>query len=183
MRKLFLLIAVCTSLMAQAEEKTIITSAYAFGFSASFKDSVVYFTEISEVDSLFMNSKTKFILGRDNYSYQLKNYLEGTLGEKNRTCVFLYELEEEKLMKKFVKMFNQYQKDGYIVKTIGLKQFKFIPIDMTEMAGKIKESKKNKKKKGEFPGGQMPPGNGQAPPSGGGQMPPGGGGGGQMPPR
>lgn len=168
MKKILLLIAICSSMMAHAEEKTIIAPAYAFGFSASFKDSVVYFTEIGIVDSLYMNSKTKFILGRDNFSNQLKNYLEGSLGEKNRTCVFFYDVKEKNLRKTFVEMMEKYQKEKYIVKTISQNDFRFIPIDMSEMAGKIKvkKPKKMKLEKGMKmpPAGQMPQGGGQMPP-------------------
>ena len=49
---------------------------YAFGFAASFNDSTVYFTEIHEVDSVWINEKNKFLLNRNDYSNQLKGYLD-----------------------------------------------------------------------------------------------------------
>ena len=38
---------------------------YIFGFSASFKNSIVYLTNIQELDSAWVDSKSKFLCGRD----------------------------------------------------------------------------------------------------------------------
>ena len=48
---------------------------YMFGVGASFKDSVVYFTEVQLVDSVVLD-KNGFLPSRVQYSYQLKNFLE-----------------------------------------------------------------------------------------------------------
>ena len=54
-------------------KRTAVDKVYMFGFAASFNDSTVYFTNVQTVDSAWMDTKTKFLLGRDNYSYQLRN--------------------------------------------------------------------------------------------------------------
>ena len=64
------------SLGASAKVKCV-PKVYAIGFAASFNDSIVYFTDIQEIDSAWINDKNKFLIGRDNYSYQLKNYFAG----------------------------------------------------------------------------------------------------------
>ena len=69
----------------------IVPEMYIFGFSASFKDSVVYFTEINKIDSAWIDSKTGFLLGRDNYAYQLKNYLTQDKNNPNRTCIVIFD--------------------------------------------------------------------------------------------
>ncbi|MDO5446442.1 MAG: hypothetical protein Q4F34_01510 [Prevotellaceae bacterium] len=131
MKKLLFIISLIISCQAMAE-KTTITSAYAFGVSASFKDSVVYFTPIQNVDSLFMNKKTGFILGRENYSYQLKNYVESTYQQKHRTCVFIYDVKKKNIEKKYNKMLEKYKKNNLLIKNIETSDFAFTPVDMSE---------------------------------------------------
>ena len=48
---------------------------YMFGVGASFKDSVVYFTEVQVVDSVQLDHDG-FLPHRESYAYQMKNYLE-----------------------------------------------------------------------------------------------------------
>ena len=160
MRKLLIFLALAICLGASAK-KIVITSANAFGFSASFTDSTVYFTNIRTADSLFMDNKTKFILGRENYSYQLKDYIENQLGGKNRTCVFFYNVNAKKLQKQYNKMREKYQGGSFIVKTISDSEFSFTPVDMSEQvdADEIKSKQKREKpEKGQRPRGGMPPG-------------------------
>ena len=66
-----LLIAV--SMQAKDEMKRI----YIFGFASSFNDSIVCFTDVQAVDSAWLNSKNHFLVSREDYSYQLRDYLEG----------------------------------------------------------------------------------------------------------
>lgn len=145
MRKLIFTIALIVSSYAMAD-KTIVTSGYGFGISASFKDSLVYFTEIQPVDSLYMNTKTKFILGRDYYSLQLKDYVETTNNDAHRTCVFIYDTNKKKLEKRYNKLLNKYRSGEFLVKTIGIASFKFTPVDMSDMLEKPAKQKQTKQK-------------------------------------
>ena len=52
-----------------------------FGVATSFNDSTLYITEIQEISGAYIDSKTKFLVERDNYSYQLRDYLKG-IGEQ-----------------------------------------------------------------------------------------------------
>lgn len=79
------------SLQAKGEMKTV----YMYGFAASFNDSTVYFTDVHRVDSAWIDSKTKFLMSRENYSAQLSSYLE-KLGEKNMVCVASFAKNEKK---------------------------------------------------------------------------------------
>ena len=47
-----------------------------FGFSASFNDSTVNFTDIQAVNAYVENNHTHFLVNRDEYSYQLRYYME-----------------------------------------------------------------------------------------------------------
>ena len=67
-------------------------------FSASFTDTVVYFTDIQILDSAKV-SKEGFLAHRELYSYQLKNYLEDNQLQENSTCM-IYFSETERSWKK-----------------------------------------------------------------------------------
>lgn len=139
----FIALAICCNAMA---EKTIVTSGYCYGMVASFKDSTVYITEIQSIDSLYMNSKTGFILGRDNYSLQLKYYVESTFNEKHKTCIFVYDLKRKNLQKKYDKMMKKYKSGTFIVKNINESDFKFTPVDMSESVPQNAPEKTKKEK-------------------------------------
>lgn len=99
------LMACAMPLQAKGEMKTI----YMYGFAASFNDSTVYFTDVHRVDSAWIDSKTKFLMSRENYSAQLSSYLE-KLGEKNMVCVASFAKNEKKARKKLQKMVARYSK-------------------------------------------------------------------------
>ena len=78
LKYIVLTLLVCVAMGAEA--KTIkARHMYVFGFAASFKDSVVYMTEIQDVQGAMYDTKTKFLLGRDSYSDQLKTYFRETM--------------------------------------------------------------------------------------------------------
>lgn len=98
---------------------------YAFGFSASFTDTVVYCTEIQMLDSVEL--KKGALPHRELYSYQLKNYLEYQKGEKNRTCMIYFSDDKRKLTKEKAKVISKYKKNnpGIALKEIPLSEFAF----------------------------------------------------------
>ena len=175
------------SVSAKSEMKR----AYMFGVAASFNDSTVYFTPVQEVDSTWFTkrNKTLFLQNRDNYSYQLRDYLEQK-GEQHRTCAIFFGTNHKKMEEKWTKLHAKYiaqpkqkknQKGGgkpaYQVKTIDNGEFLFKPITPTEEQLAEKPAKKEKKQKKQKPG---KPGGGPGGP-GGGPGGPGGGPGGQPP--
>ena len=84
---------------------------YMAGVSASFTDSLVYFTDIQFVDSVELN-KNDLLPERQQYSHQLKTYLENTTGTSNRTCFIYFNANKAKLEKEITKMKEKYQKGG-----------------------------------------------------------------------
>jgi len=113
--KIALLSVVVLMVCSAATKKS--KSVYAFGFSASFTDTVVYYTEIQVLDSVQLD-KNGFLPYREHYSYQLKNYLEYQKGEKNRTCMIYFSESQAQLSKDRAKLLNKYKKD----KTISLEE-------------------------------------------------------------
>lgn len=103
---------------------------YMFGFSASFKDSIVYVTDIQHVEGAWIETKNKFLLGRDNYSYQLKNYLTDSLSRPDRICMVFYALKKKKAEKQYLKLMKKYKK-GYEVRYLNAREFKFDAVDMS----------------------------------------------------
>ena len=129
-RYILLLVVALTALGASA--KPIKTNqVYMFGFSASFKDSVIYVTDIQNVPGTWVESKNKFLLLRDEYSRQMKDYLEEKLQQEKRVCVVFYYLKKKKAEKEFLKLMKKYKK-GYEVRYVNEKDFKFEAIDMSE---------------------------------------------------
>lgn len=115
-------------------KKKMLPKAYIFGFSASFNDSIVYMTNVQQVDSIWIDSKTKFLLGRSLYTLQLKNYFSEQ-GEPRRTCLVVYGLTRKEAEKKFLKMKKLYTVKSpgrYEVKYIQDDEFRFQPVDMSD---------------------------------------------------
>ena len=126
-----ILIAMLILMVSSVEAKPLKTNKVSmFGFSASFKDSVVYVTEIQNVQEAWIDTKTKFLLGRDQYSAQLKNYLTDKLNQPGRVSMVLFELNKKKAEKLYLKLMKKYQK-GYDVRYVNNKDFSFEAIDMS----------------------------------------------------
>ncbi len=97
---------------------------YAFGISASFTDSIVYYTEIQVLDSASLTSEG-FLPKRESYSYQLKSYLENK-GEANRTCMIYFSDSQKKIASEFEKISGKYKKNKTVsFKKIEKKDFQF----------------------------------------------------------
>ena len=120
-----------TLLTVKASAKIEMTNnIYMFGFSASFKDSIVYTTDIQNVEGLWIDTKNNFLLNRDEYSHQLKVYLTEKLQQQNRICMVFFYDKKKKAEKEFLKLMKKYKK-GYEVRHVSAAEFKFEPIDMS----------------------------------------------------
>ena len=111
---------------AKKPEKT--TKAYLFGFVANFSDSIVYFTDIQEVENVVIQRKTKFLEGRESYSDQLRYYFSEKLNMPHRTCIVSFGLTRKEAEKKYVKMRKIYTEKSagrYDVRYITENDFKF----------------------------------------------------------
>lgn len=103
---LFLIIVVCSAFSLKGKSKGV----YVVGVSASFTDSLIYFTDVQFVDSIEL--KDKMLPYRDQYSDQVKAYLEQVKGLKNRTCFIYFDKKKSKLEKDVKKMKEKYRKEG-----------------------------------------------------------------------
>lgn len=104
------------------EEKTV----YLFGVSISLADSVVYFTEIMPVEGAKIDERTGFLLHRQYYSYELKDYMNFTENMPGRTSAVYFSDKCSKLEKKEAALKKRLvEKQGKTVRYLGDK-FKFI---------------------------------------------------------
>ncbi|SFO84344.1 hypothetical protein [Prevotella sp. tf2-5] len=129
-----LLIAVAIPTEMQAKRMKA-PKMYMFGFSASFQDSIVYMTDVQEVEGAWYDTKTKFLMGRQHYSYQLKDFLANNMQQPNRVCVVMYALTRKEAEKKFIKLRKEYTikaKGKYDVRYLTTADFHFQPVDMSE---------------------------------------------------
>lgn len=121
---LFIVLAMCTASTLENKKNGM----YIVGVSASFTDSLIYFTDIQFVDSVNVD-KNKLLPMRSQYSDQLENYLEQVKGMKNRTCFIYFNEKKSKLEKNINKMKENYQKEGKsILRELG-DEFKFTKAD------------------------------------------------------
>lgn len=123
------------------------TTVYVFGFSASFNDSTVYFTDIQQLDGVYVGRKTHFLTDRDLYAAQLRDFLSER-GEPNRVCVISFAEKRKDVEKKIVQLKKKYLKDGiYDVKYLAANEFQFQLIDSEEPAQEPTKAEKKKEKK------------------------------------
>lgn len=152
MRLLRTIVATVAIVMAFAQGATAKNEQeqiYVFGFAASFNDSIVYFTEMQLMDSVWMDTKNKFLLGRDNYSYQLRDYLRDSLDMPYRTCIVMFAEEKKDIDKKYAKMKKLYTVDSngsYEVRYLSLNDFAFTALDMSYLIEDEKAAKEARKR-------------------------------------
>ncbi len=126
MHKLLLLALALVPMSSLAINKP--TTLFMYGFAASFNDSTVYFTGIQKVDTAWTDSKTGFLYSRENYSYQLRDYMKKH-GSAYPTCITVYAKKRKDIEKKYETLKKRYASKGqYTVKFIPDNEFLFRPI-------------------------------------------------------
>ena len=119
---LFLVMSVCSTFTANGKGK--VKGMYIAGVSASFSDSLIYFTDVQFVDSVSLD-KEKLLPLRDKYSDQMDYYLEKVQGQQNRTCFIYFNEKKAKLEKVVIKLKEDYKEGGKsILRELG-SEFKF----------------------------------------------------------
>ena len=107
---------------------------FLFGFSASFNDSIVYFTDIQKVDNVLLEKKTNFLLSRDQYSYQLRDFLANQKGQPNRTCITMFATSRKNAEKEYLnlqKLYTAKAKGKYDVRMLAT-DFVYVRVEEDE---------------------------------------------------
>ncbi len=163
-RCLLLAITMISSLALTAANKP--QTVYVYGFAASFNDSTVYFTDIYQVDSAYVDSKTKFLYSRNDYTYQLRHYLTGK-GLSNMTCVTCFAFTRKDAEKKFAALRKRYiTGNNFDVNYINAGDFSYEAVKYDESKPEVKAEKPKKPKSSN--GGPGGPGGGPGGPGGAG---------------
>jgi hypothetical protein len=130
-------VALCMSLGVQAKgkkEKTdnkgakalvVVPQMYAYSVASSPMDSVVYMTDVLILKGAQMTKKTKFLVGRQDYSSQFKNFL-AEIDLPNRTCATMYNVNHRKAFKEYEKLKKSLTKRGFTIKVIDQTEFRYI---------------------------------------------------------
>lgn len=155
-------VAIILSILAtqetMAQRMKMVPKIYAFGFSASFNDSVVYISDIQEIDSVWVTTRNDFLVNRYSYSNQLREFLAEKRHDADRTCIISYAFKKKDIEKKYIKLKQKYTKNGdFEVKTLTNADFLFKRLDFNptdeDMAfnepTKKSKKKEKKNKKGE----------------------------------
>ena len=130
-------VALCMSLGVQAKgkkEKTdnkgakalvVVPQMYAYSVASSPMDSVVYMTDVLILKGAQMTKKTKFLVGRQDYSSQFKNFL-AEIDQPNRTCATMYNVNHKKAFMEYEKLKKSLTKRGFTIKVIDQTEFRYI---------------------------------------------------------
>lgn len=150
-RYIFLALILLTLCLGMTAKNKTVQKVYIYGFSASFKDSIVYFTDIQELENVSVAERTNFLYSRDTYSNQLRDYLAGK-DQPLRTCIVSYAFDRKHIEKKYLKLKSKYTKKGnFDIRYLKSDEFKFekvVPTQVEEVATEASnDAKKGKKKK------------------------------------
>lgn len=119
---------------------------YVYGIATTFNDSTVYFTELQQMSDTWVDTKTGFLYSRDNYSYQLRDYLK-TQGVPHPTCVTMFSKTRKEAEKKYIALKKKYTTKGqYDIKYITAHNFAYNAIIPDESEQKIVQTKNKSKK-------------------------------------
>lgn len=132
-----------------AKTSSEVQKVYIFGMAASFTDTIVHFTPIEALDSAWLEKK-RFLMGREEYSYQLRDYMDRQLQMPHRTCVVVCDKNRKRLEKKYARMMGLYAtppKKGrrYVVHYIDEHDFRFKAVDMTAALEQRKQAEEEQK--------------------------------------
>lgn len=124
---LFMMVLAVSAFSKQPKDKNKY-GVYLAGVSASFTDSLVYFTGVQYLDSASVDGKG-LLVGRALYSIQLKDYLEQKQNGKNRTCFIFFSRKKKNVQKELKKMKERYAKGSSLVLQDVNAEFKFEKLD------------------------------------------------------
>lgn len=147
----YIMFALVCLLSQNAEAKIKQKPVYLFGFATSFVDSLAYITDVQYIQSAYIDTKTKFLIGRNLYSVQFQDFLEENEGCKHAVTSIFFGDKKEKMEKKLLSVRRRFEGD-FKIKIVNCS---FNPESLEEQeatenptptAAVSKPSKKSKKK-------------------------------------
>ncbi len=127
LKKFFFAAKFLLTLATTAQAKLVQTMVYILGLAASFNDSTSYITDVQEVDA-WINDKGNFLYSRENYSYQLRDFLQSQ-GFVNPTCITCFALSRKKAEKKYATLLKKNAAKGDAnLRYLNAKDFKYAAV-------------------------------------------------------
>lgn len=118
----------------EAKKKVVQKPVYMIGVGISLVDSMVFITDMQLVDSVTIEKKTKFLMDRQLYSFQLQHYLEAAYKSGPYVpCVF-YSPKRKKMERQYLSLHKRYvqNKDLRMV-LVDISQFRFKAAEYVEV--------------------------------------------------
>lgn len=119
----------------EAKRKKVVQKpVYMIGVGISLVDSMVFISDMQLVDSVTIEKKTKFLMDRQLYSFQLQHYLEAAYKSGPYVpCVF-YSPKRKKMERQYLSLHKRYvqNKDLRMV-LVDISQFRFKAAEYVEV--------------------------------------------------
>ncbi|MBR5440378.1 MAG: hypothetical protein IKV37_02305 [Prevotella sp.] len=122
-----MLLAAATLLPSEAFSINRPTKVFMFGFASSFNDSTVYLTDIQTIDTAWIDTRSNFIYGRQDFSYQFAEHLRSN-ENPYPTAIIVFAEKRKDIEKKFLKLRKRYtnpKKGVFTIKSIDTNTFRF----------------------------------------------------------
>jgi len=101
----------CTFVIGPLEakkDKVIQKPVYLMGVGISFTDSLVFITDMMQVDSITLDRKKKFLMDRQLYSFQLQRYLEATYKGGPYVTAIFFSPSRKRMERRYLSMHKRY---------------------------------------------------------------------------
>lgn len=124
-------------------------SVYMVGVGISLVDSMVFITDMHRVDSATIEKKTKFLMDRQLYSFQLQRYLEENYKGGPYVPSVFFSTKRKKMERQYLSLHKRYVNSKELrMILVDQGQFRFKPEEYVEQEViEIEKPKKKNKKK------------------------------------
>ena len=135
----------------EAKSKKVVQKpTYMIGVAISQVDSVVFITDLHQVDSITIQKKTNFLMDRQLYSFQLQKFIEATYKGGPYVTAIFFGHKLRKMENKYLSLHKRYvQSKELRMILVDQSQFRFKPEKYVEPevieVEKPKKKDKNKK--------------------------------------
>lgn len=108
---------------------------YVFGVGTNFNDNTIYLTEIQELHRIKLEKRTRFLPYRSELSLQLREFLEGGLGNTHETTCIFFATKRKKVANYYYKLKKRYLDEGNAnIVVITADRFSFKNPDVSNVA-------------------------------------------------
>lgn len=145
-----LLCLMATQSVDAKPKKVVQKPVYMIGVGISFVDSMVFITDLQQVDSVTIEKKTRFLKDRQLYSFQLQRYLEANFKGGPYVPSIFFGTSKKKMERRYLSLHKRYVQSKELRMTlVDRGQFRFKPekyIEQEEIVEVNAQTTKGKKK-------------------------------------